>query len=250
MLLAAAFGLAVCGSALAEPWEGGPPVICVDAGSASGCPPVVEARFNAGFSPKALSKSKQTPVSLRTTMKFETNDGSEPPALHQFEIDLDRHARLSLKGVPVCRPGNPDEEPLPQRCRDALIGTGQMEAQFHFPETTMGTLHSEVGIYNAGVRNGARTLLAVTTITVPTPTQIVITIVVERDHGRYGLKLVGSVPKIAGGAGSIARLALRLRKEVLSATCADRRLQTGFGATFVEGTHLSGSVIRSCTPSP
>lgn len=224
-------------------------MICVDAGSASGCPPIVEARFNAGFSPKALSKSKQTPVSLHTTMEFKTSDGSEPPALRQFEIDLDRHARLSLKDVPVCHPGIPDEEPLPQRCRDALIGTGKMEAQLHFPETTMGTLHSEVGIYNAGVRNGARTLLAVTNITVPTPTEIVITIVVERDHGRYGLKLVGSVPKIAGGAGSIVRLALRFHREVLSATCVDRRLQTGFGATFVEGAYLGGSVLRTCTPS-
>ncbi|HEX5526818.1 MAG TPA: hypothetical protein VFX44_06420 [Solirubrobacterales bacterium] len=249
MLLAAAFGLAVSGNALAGPWEGGPPAVCVDAAPAARCAPIVEARFDAGFSPTALDKSKRTPVSLRTTMEFKTSDGSQLPALHQFEIDLDRHARLSLKDVPVCRPGNIDEPPIQQGCKEALVGAGKMVTDIRLPESTIPPVHSYVTVYNAGVRNGARTLIAVTNITVPTPTEVVITIVVERDHGRYGLKLVGSAPKIAGGAGSITRLGLRFHKEALSATCSDGRLQTGFGATFIEGTHLSGSVLRTCTPS-
>lgn len=71
------------------------------------------------------------------------------------------------------------------------------------------------------------------------------------DLGRYGLKLVGSVPKIAGGAGSVTHLAFRLHKSVFSATCpADRQLDTRFTTTFGDGTLLGGAVVRHCTPAP
>ena len=236
LLLTAVFGLAVCGSALAEPVE-------VE-------DELVKAKFEASFSPTALSKSEQTPALLRTKMSFGTRDRAYPPALQEFEIEVDRHARLSLKDVPVCHPSGIGEEPLRKRCRDALIGTGKMETVVHFPQSVPIPVRSEVGIYNAGVKDGTRTLLAATYVTVPTPSEIVVTIAVEHDSGRYGLKLVGAVPKIAGGAGSITQLELRLRKSVFSATCPDRHLKVRLGAIFVEGTHLSGSVLSTCTPSP
>lgn len=228
LLLTAVFGLAVCGNALAAS---------------------VEAKFNASFLPKALVKNKQTPASLRTTMSFWTREGSYPPPLKQFEIEVDRHARLNVKDIPVCHPGNVDEPPLKERCKEALIGTGKMKSVIQFPESAATPVRGEVGIYNAGLRNGTRTLLAATFMPVPTPAELVITITVEHDRGRYGLKLVGAVPKIAGGAGSVTHLELRLRKSVFSATCPDRHLDARFGATFVEGTHLGGAVIRACTPS-
>lgn len=247
LLLAAAFGLAVSSNALAEPLEGESPAICVDAAPARSCAPSVEAKFTASFSPKALDKSKQTPASLRTTMEFST-EGPQPPALQQFEIGVDRHARLSLQGVPVCRGGG--REPLQKQCREALIGTGKMVTHFQFPETTTGAVNSDVAIYNGGVKQGKWNLYAVTELTVPVPRQIVIPIVVDRGRGRYRLKLQGTVPKLGGGAGSITELALRLHRSVFSATCPDRHLNTRFGATFVDGTHLGGSVLRYCTPSP
>lgn len=209
----------------------------------------MEAKFDASFSPKALDKSKQTPASLRTTMSFATSDGSHPPALQQFEIAVDRHARLNVKDIPVCRPGNVDEKPLKERCKGALIGTGKMESVMKFPDSSAISARGEVDIYNAGQRNGTRTFFAATYVPIPTPAEVVITITVEHDSGRYGFKLVGAVPKIAGGAGSVTHLELGLRKSVFSATCADRHLNARLGATFVEGTHLNGSVLRDCTPS-
>jgi hypothetical protein len=64
------------------------------------------------------------------------------------------------------------------------------------------------------------------------------------------VKLVGSVPKIAGGAGSVIYLAWRFRKGIFSATCPVGHLDTGFVAVFVDGTHLEGSASRPCTPAP
>lgn len=126
-----------------------------------------------------------------------------------------------------------------------------MEAILYVPEGVPTLLHSDVTAYNAGLRNGIRTLLLDAFITVPTPAQIVMMVEVKHSsRDRYGLKLVGSVPKIAGGMGSIIRLSFGFHKNIFSATCPVGHLNTGFATTFVDGTHLGGSVVRPCTPVP
>lgn len=215
-------------------------------------PGEVEAKFDARFKPTRLSRSEPTPLSPWVSMRFKPSEYSRVPALEEFEIEEDRHLRLNLNGVPVCSPGNVDEPPMKQRCEDAVIGKGKMVANVFFPEVTIPSLHSEVIVYNAGLRNGVRTLLMEAFITVPTPNTIVTVVKVKHsDLGRYGLKLVGSVPKIAGGTGSIESLAWRFHKDTFSATCpADRQLDTRFTTTFVDGTFLGGTVARPCTPAP
>lgn len=216
-------------------------------------PAGVEAKFDARFSPQRLSQSERTPLSPWVSMGFEESEGTyRLPALEEFEIDEDRHLRLNLHGVPVCSPGNVDEAPIRQRCKRALIGSGKMETDFFFPETAPIATHSEVTVYNAGRRSGVRTLLINALITIPTPAQIVITVELRHSAlGRYGPKLVGSVPKIAGGAGSVAFLAWRFHKSIFSATCPpDRHLDTRFTAAFADRTRLGGTVLRDCTPAP
>lgn len=237
LLLAAAFVLAAGGSALAE----GNDLL----------PPEVEANFEADFTPKALPKREQAPVALRAAMEFMKSDKSHPPALKEFEIEGDRHLRLNLQGVPVCHGlGIQDGIPLQQKCKEALIGTGRMFINIQFQEQEPFVTRSKVSIYNDGVKDGRRNLLLATYITAPTPAAVVSTVAVKKvSDSRYGLNLVGSVPKIAGGAGSVIRLALRFHKGIFSAACADGRLQTGFGFTFVEGTRLGGAVLRHCTVS-
>lgn len=208
----------------------------------------VEAKFDATFKPTRLSQSKRTPLSPWVSLSFKTSDGTYPPALKEFEIEEDRHLRLNLKGVPVCPPGNVDEPPMKQRCKKALVGSGEMDTLIHFPEAIPILVRSEVTVYNAGLRDGVRTLLMDAFITVPTPAEIVTTVKVKHSElGRYGLKLVGSVPKIAGGSGSVTRLAFRFHKGIFTATCpADRQLDTHFNTTFAEGTRIAGEAVRAC----
>lgn len=215
-------------------------------------PGEVEAKFDARFSPQRLSPSKRTPLSPWVSMRFRNSDDTYPPALKEFEIEEDRHLRLNLEGVPVCSRGTVESPPMRQRCKKAVIGRGEMNTLLHFPEAVPILVRSEVTVYNAGIRNGVRTLLMEAFITIPTPAEIVTTVKVRHSNlGRYGLKLVGSVPKIAGGAGSITSLAWRFHKGIFSATCpADRRLDTRFNTTFADGTRLGGAVIRACTPAP
>lgn len=215
--------------------------------------PEVEAKFEADFTPKALPKREQLPISLRAAMGFKNSDGSHPPALEEFEIEEDRHLRLNLRNVPVCPPGNVDEPPMEQRCKTALIGSGKMVVHIKFPELEEPVVtHAKVTAYNAGMRDGARALILQAYITFPTPAAFIIAIEVKKsDLSRYGLKLVGSVPKIAGGSGSVTYLGVRFRKGVFSATCpADRQLDSRVNTAFVDGTRLGGTVFRPCTPVP
>ncbi|MGN6217568.1 MAG: hypothetical protein ACTHN7_11535 [Solirubrobacterales bacterium] len=146
----------------------------------------IQAHFDASVSPQALAKTKQTPLALQAAMGSKRSTARICRLCTQFEIGVDRHARLNLKDVPVCRPGNVDEMPIRQRCKKALIGTGKMVTDIHFPELTVPPIPSEVTVYNAGVRNGIRNLLAGSYLTLLTPSEIVITIAVEHDHGGFG----------------------------------------------------------------
>ena len=254
LLLTAALGLAVSGSALGEPLESEATAICVVAAPARACGASIEPKFEASFSPTALAKRELTPLSPRVSMSFKNSDGTHPSALKGFEIEEDRHLRLNLTGVPACHGlGIQDGIPLQQKCKNSLIGTGRMVVNIQFPEQPEPIVtRSKVTAYNEGVgSSGTRSLLLAAYITVPTPAVIVTTVEVKKNNaGPYGLKLIGSVPKIAGGSGSVTYLAWRFHKGIFSATCADRHLQTGFKANFVDGTFLGGAVLQACTPAP
>jgi len=215
-------------------------------------PPEVEAKFDARFSPRRLSRSEQTPISPWVSMSFKNPEGMHAPALKDFEIEEDRHLQLNLKGVPVCSHRHVNEAPIKQRCKKALIGSGEMETYIAVPEGVPIVARGEVTVYNAGLRSGVRTLFLATFITIPTPTEIVTTVKVKHSSlGRYGLKLVGSIPKVAGGFGSVISLDWRFHKGIFSAICPlDRRLDTRFTTTLADGTTLAGTVTRDCTPAP
>jgi hypothetical protein len=213
-------------------------------------PPRVEEEFEAGFLPSVLSRSEQTPISLRTAMRFKTSDGTPPPAVKEFELSEDRHARLNLKGVPVCPPGNVESPPPQQRCKAAEIGAGKMLVNIHFPGESPIEKNTELTVFNRGLNEGSRTFLIVGYLRVPTPAQIITTVTVKRSSpGRYKLKLVGAIPKIAGGSGSVTYLGLRFRKGVFSAICEDRHLNTRLRTLFADGTSLGSAVSRTCMPS-
>ncbi|HET9676864.1 MAG TPA: hypothetical protein VFP21_05110 [Solirubrobacterales bacterium] len=215
------------------------------------CAPRIEPEFSGNLSPKKLSRSELTPISVYTAMRFKTSDGTPPPPLQEFEIDEDRHAALNLKDVPVCSPGIIEELPIQQRCEAATIGGGRMILNIHFPEQPPIETQSALTAFNGGLKGGVRTLLVAGNLKVPTPAAIVITILVkESKPSAYKLKLAGSIPKIAGGNGSITFLGLRFRKGIFSARCQNGHLVTGFGAKFADGSFFRGGLLRPCTSLP
>lgn len=215
----------------------------------------IHAEFNGGFSPKVLSKKKPTPVSFNVSAKLKSlNPNTEEqhlPALKEFLLEGDKHGSISVKGIPVCKPGQLQSRTTAQArkiCGPALIGSGKTEVGVKFPEQHEIPVNSELLAFSGGEKGGVTTLLIHAYITVPTPAAIVTTVKVKKIHkGRYGLESIASIPKIAGGSGSVKSFSLTLKKGIISATCPDGHLNARGTAVFADGTRISGGVVRTCT---
>lgn len=212
----------------------------------------IEAEFNGGFTPKVLSKTKPTPITFSVSGKFRKS-GPEPhlPALKEFVIEGDKHGSISVKGIPVCRPQklqSVNTDQAREACGPALIGTGQAEAGIKFPEQPEIFARSELLAFNGGTRGGVTTFYIHAYITVPTPAAIVTVVKTKKVHkGRYGLESISTIPKIAGGSGSVRSFSLTLQKGIVSATCPDGHLNARGTAIFSDTTKISGTVVRACT---
>lgn len=215
----------------------------------------IHAEFNGGFTPKVLSKTKPTPISFNISAKLKSlNPNPEEqhlPALKEFLLEGDKHASISVKGLPICTPGKLTARTTAQArkiCGPALIGTGKTEVGIKFKEQHEIPVKSELLAFSGGVKGGVTTLLIHAYITVPTPAAIVTKVKIKKIHkGRYGLLSVASIPEIAGGAGSVKSFSLTLNKGILSATCPDGHLNARGSAVFADGNKLSGGVVRTCT---
>ncbi|HET7508988.1 MAG TPA: hypothetical protein VFJ65_01940 [Solirubrobacterales bacterium] len=215
----------------------------------------IHAEFNGGFTPKVISKKKPTPISFNISGKLKSlnpdPNQQHLPALKEFLLEGDKHASISVKGIPVCKPGQLQSRTTAQArqiCGSGLIGTGKTEVGIKFPEQPELFVKSDLLAFSGGFKGGVTTLLIHAYITVPTPAAIVTTVKVKKIHkGRFGLGSVATIPKIAGGSGSVISFSLKLNKGILSATCPDGHLDARGTAVFADGTRASGGVVRTCT---
>jgi hypothetical protein len=259
--IAAPFGIgavAVIGSALA---------LAGIAGAAGEGPVTVQVgnlRFtaNGGFTPKALSKTKVEPISLRVEGKIATTDGSHPPALQEVIIEGDKNAVVSSKGIPTCSAGqlqSRDTAAVEAACRPAIIGTGQTTVEVAFPEQKPIPVTSKLLLVNGGTSGGTTTWYVHAYFSAPITGAIVTTVKIKKhNHGRYGTLSVATIPRIAGGAGSVTSFNLTIDKSVkgqggktyhpIEAKCADGKLQVHGEAKFADGTKAAAEVVRACTP--
>lgn len=211
----------------------------------------LETIFNGGFSPKVLSKTKPTPITFNISGQIHTLDGTHAPAIKEFVLEGDKHVSISVKGIPECTAGKLESRTTEQArkiCGPALIGTGKTEVGIKLEEQPEFFTNSELLAFNGGVKGGVTTLFVHAYITVPTPAAVVTTVKIKKIHkGHFGLLSVASIPKIAGGTGSVKSFSLKLNKGILSATCPDGHLNARGSAVFTNGPTLSGEVIRLCT---
>lgn len=213
--------------------------------------PPLEATFSASVTPARISKTELTPVSTHLSWRFQMSDDSHPPALKEFRLQLDRHLKPVLKDLPVCRRGSLDPRPPDlSDCRKAVVGRGRMETEIVFPENPPIEQTSELVAYNGGTKHGVTSLFLHATVTVPTPSEIVTSMKIKTIRKRrYGTEAIATVPKIAGGSGSVTYLDLTFRRGAFSAVCRDGRLQFRSEANFADGAWLGGTVFRVCRPT-
>jgi hypothetical protein len=225
--------------------------------SAGNKPVTVEAgnlvvTVNGGFSPTKLPKNKLAPITFTAEGKIATKDGTHPPALKEAVVETDKNGAINVKGLPVCKSGqlqSRDTKGAEKACKSAIIGKGTTNVEIEFPEQPPIPVSSKLLVFNGGFKGGTTTLFIHAYITVPTPAAIVTTVKIKKVHnGRYGLKSVATVPKIAGGSGSVTSFSLKINKHgVLTAKCPDGKLQAHTTAVFADGTRASATIIRTCT---
>ncbi|HEY0317290.1 MAG TPA: hypothetical protein VGC49_03245 [Solirubrobacterales bacterium] len=221
----------------------------------------LELTFNGGFSPKALSKTKPTPIAFDVSGEIKTLDGTHPPALKEFIIETDKNGAVSTKGYRKCKAGelqSQDTEHAMAICGDALIGTGRTDVEIAFPEQPPIPVKSRLLAFNGGTSGGVTTFFIHAYITVPTPAAIVTTVKIKKIHrGRYGTEAVSTIPKIAGGSGSVKYFSLTIDQEytykgkkvsVLTLKCPDGKVQARGEAVFSDGTKAKAEVLRTCIP--
>jgi hypothetical protein len=212
----------------------------------------LEFTFDGGFSPSKLPKNKLAPISLNASGIIATKDGTHPPALKEVILESDKNGTINVKGIPVCKSGalqSRDTKAAEKACPKSIIGKGTTTVEVQFPEQKPIQVNSKLLVFSGGSSGGKTTLFIHAFITVPTPAAIVTTVKIKKHkNGRYGLKSVATIPKIAGGSGSVKSFNLTInRKGVLMAKCPDGKLQAHATSIFADGTKASATIIRTCT---
>jgi hypothetical protein len=219
----------------------------------------LEIEVDGNFSPKTLPKNKFAPISLSAEGKIRTLDGSHLPALREFILESDKNGAINVKGYPVCKASKiqaTDTAHAKKACGSALIGKGQTDIEILFEESKAINAHSELLVFNGGVKGGKTTLYIHAYITKPVPSAVVTTVTIKKIHkGPFGLLSVAKIPKIAGGNGSPKNFSLTINKKftyrhkrysVLTAKCPTGKLQAHGTAVFADGTRLSAGFVRPC----
>jgi hypothetical protein len=213
--------------------------------------------LNGGFSPKKLPKNKPAPISLNVSGKIQTLDGTHIPALKEVIVETDKNGSINTKGLPTCTAGKLQAQTTAKAeaiCKKAIIGKGITNVEVEFPEQAPFIAKSKLLAFNGGVKGGKTTIYIHAFLTSPVSAAVVTTVKISKVHnGRYGTKSVATIPKIAGGSGSVKEFALSFTRgfkntPFLFAKCTDGHLNAKATSVFADGTKLVGSFVRSCTP--
>jgi len=216
---------------------------------------------NGNFSPTALPKNELAPITLNISGKIRTLNGEHPPAVKEVVIETDKNGAINAKGLATCPPGQLQAQTsanAEDACKEALVGEGNTSIEVAFPEQPPFVVKSKLLAFNGGVSGGKTTIYIHAYLSSPVSAAVVTTVKVTKVHnGRYGLKTVATVPKIAGGYGSPISFNLRVgrtftykgkEQSYLLAKCPDGHLNAKGYGTFSDGSRLAGSLVRSCTP--
>jgi hypothetical protein len=219
--------------------------------------------INGGVKPKALSKTTPEPITLNVQGKIATADGTHPPALSKVVVDTDKAGSIDARGVPTCKTGQLEATTTDQArkvCTPAIVGTGTTDVEILFPEQSPIPIHTQITAFNGpGGGKGKATILVHAYLASPVSAAIVTTVKVsKRASGPYGTRSIATVPKIAGGSGSVTAFTLTFAKKLfpyqgskhgyLLAKCDDGSFEAEAEALFMNGEKVGGKIVRACSP--
>jgi hypothetical protein len=220
-----------------------------------------ELSVDVGFSPKALPKSEQTPISLAASGEISDPTDGHPQVLRELTMEFDKAVEIHADGIPSCRRGHlgGDTKTVAalNACRSALIGEGEATVQVAYAESEPVNVRSRLLVFKGGERDGKTTLFIHAYFSNPISAAVVMPVTIARHTSRFfGTRAIAKIPQIADGYGSITKFNFEISKEVevegkylnpISATCSDRELRVHALGRFEDGEKVETEVIRSCT---
>jgi hypothetical protein len=243
-------------------------LVLIAAGSALGAKAVTKIHLVAGnivvdgeggFTPTALPRNVDAPITLFGRGKISTVDGDFPPVLETIEFEFDKHGSVDTTGLPKCSMAKLKATTVPQArklCPGAIVGTGQGRAVVKFPEQGPIAANSPITLFNGPRIGGDPSVLAHAHLTVPAPTTFIVPVRIETIHnGRYGYRVQAKIPRIAGGYGIPLSGSIRVGRKwtykgkehsFVNARCADGRLQAIGTFAFKDGTRVTGNFLSPC----
>lgn len=215
-----------------------------------------------GFTPQVLPKRTYAPIRFQGYGDIKTTNGSVPPALQHVKLEFDRDGLLTTAGLSACSPAE-IEGATPQqareRCRAAIVGTGQIAAAVPLPLLGRIEMRSPLTLFNGPRRDGHPTVIGHAQAPFPVSETYVVVVPIERRRGTYGYRAAFDVPPIAGGLGSLTRGELKIgrryraggsERSYVSARCSDFILQTQGYFSFADGTVIYGDAFKVCRVKP
>lgn len=215
-------------------------------------------RADGGFKPQTLPRREFAPIDFHGRLDIAAKDGGRPSPLRQALIDFDRDGRLSVAGLPTCAPesvATAGSAEARATCRSALVGTGNIEALISLPGGTVRA-SSPLSIFNGPRLGGLPTAVLHARLEAAGMTEThAIVVPIEKRRGSFRYRARLDVPPIAGGAGAITHVDVKIgkryraggmRRSYASARCSDNILQTHGRFTFEDTTVVDGQVEKFC----
>lgn len=191
----------------------------------------VHVTFSGSMTPRTLPRVRTQPISLSVEGSVDPIGERRPPALRRIVVAVNRHAQLTTRGLPVCRPGTLHTLTTSQareRCRGALVGTGNFTAHIDIPEQSPFPSVGRALVFNSRL-HGHPALLAHVYGRNPVPTVEILPLVVGHESGgSYGLTFSATMPDVGNEWGYVTGFDLALsrtfrfrgeNRSLLSASC-------------------------------
>jgi hypothetical protein len=174
--------------------------------------------FSGSMTPAKLPRVGSEPISVSVEGAVQQHPGPPSPALREFTVAINRHARLSSSGLPICPSrrlkGDSTSQAL-THCRDALVGSGHFTAHIDLPEQAPFPAAGRLLIFNSRYR-GHRALLGHVYGPQPVPTALDMYFRLHFERkGPFGLTLSATIPEVGEEWGYVTGFEVNLGRRYL-----------------------------------
>jgi hypothetical protein len=222
----------------------------------------VKISFAATIKPQRLPKTKPVAVAVSLSSRFVATDGGHIPPMTSATVGIDRSVTIDSRGVPTCASGqleNQTTEGAEAACAAAIVGSGTARVEIAFPNAAPVDAESRLIAFNGGSAGRTTTLFLHAYLGSPVSQSIVVPVTLTKlKKGIYGMRAKLAIPKIAGGAGSVAGFDLAFKKLVagaggtqhgyLNARCSDGNFVFEPEVVLEGGDLARGTLAFGCTP--